>query len=622
MGHHVASVKFQVFSNKEALAVRKVRMASLGSTIVLLLSALALAQPQPQPQPSTRDNLMGHLRYLASDELQGRGNGSPELEQAADYLAERFREYGLLPAGNQQTYFQEFEISMGRSLGPENQVTLEMGTEQIRLEVLKDYLPLTSGPDTVVQGPLVFAGFGISAPELEYDDYRDLDVVGKIVLIFEHEPQEQAEESRFAGKELTPYATVLYKVMNAKKRGAVGVILLSDGLNHPPDEEPRSRRTRVESIGIHTIRLTPEWSERLLEKGGRNSVEIVEEINRHLTPVSFDLDVTATVSLDVVQVQHTVRNVLGFLPGQTDKIIIIGAHYDHLGLGATGSLAPELIDQIHNGADDNASGTAALLQLAQEFSRDSPLQQGLLFIAFAGEELGLLGSRYYTDHPTMPLEKSVAMINMDMIGRSQGNLLIGGVGTAAEFKRILDEVQKTSPLHFSYSDSSRGSSDHLSFSSKKIPVLFFFSGLHSDYHRPSDDWERINVQTIDQILEVVRSTVHRLLELNQSLQYVEVNRGPERPRRRGGRRRTWFGSLPDTEWSLGGVRFKQILEETPAARAGLNDGDVLVHFDGRTMDSLRQFIRALGTKNPGDEVDVAVLRDGELFETTVILEAR
>ncbi|MCH8319765.1 MAG: M28 family peptidase [Acidobacteria bacterium] len=565
---------------------------------------------------------MEHLRYLASDELKGRGNGTPELEQAAHYIAELFREYGLLPAGNEQTYFQEFDVSMGRSLGPENQVTLETGTEQIQLEVRRDYVPLTSGPDKVVQGPLVFAGFGISAPELEYDDYRDLDVGGKIVLIFEHEPQEQAEESRFAGKELTPYATAFHKVMNAKKRGAVGVILLSDGLNHPPGQKPRSRRPRVESIGIHSIRLTPEWSERLLEKGGRNSVDITEGINSNSTPVSFDLGVTATVSLDVVKVQHTVRNVLGFLPGQTDKIIIIGAHYDHLGLGTTGSLAPELIDQIHNGADDNASGTAALLQLAQDFRRDSPLQQGLLFIAFAGEELGLLGSRYYTEHATMPLEKTVAMINMDMIGRSQGNLLLGGVGTTAEFRGILDEVQKTSPLQFSYSDSSRGSSDHLSFSSKKIPVLFFFSGLHSDYHRPSDDWERINVQTIQQILEVVRSTVHRLLELNQSFQYVEVNRGPERARRRGGRRRTWFGSLPDTGWSLGGVRFEKILGETPAARAGLKDGDVLVRFDGQTMDSLRQFIRALGTKNPGDTVDVAVLRDAELIEPTVVLGSR
>ncbi len=153
-------------------------------------------------------------------------------------------------------------------------------------------------------------------------------------------------------------------------------------------------------------------------------------------------------------------------------------------------------------------------------------------------------------------------------------------------------------------------------------MLFFFSGLHNDYHRPSDDWERINVQTLQQILEVVRSTVHQLLEVNQSLQYVEVDRGPDRPRRRGGRRRTWFGSLPDTEWSLGGVRFEQILEETPAARAGLQDGDVLVSFDGQTIRSLREFIRALGNKSPGDEVDVAILRDGQLIETSVTLESR
>jgi hypothetical protein len=510
-------------------------MACAGSAIVLLLVTSALAQAGED------SDLMGHLRYLASDELKGRGNGTPELEQAANYVAELFREYGLQPAGDEETYFQEFDVSMGRSLGPENQVILETGTEQIRLEVRRDYVPLTSGPDTVVQGPLVFAGFGISAPELAYDDYRDLDVRGKIVLVFEHEPQEQVEESLFAGRELTPYATILHKVMNARNRGAAGVILLSDSFNHSPGQESRSRRSRVEQIGIHSVRLTPEWSKRLFETAGRDLTEVVEEINGHSTAVAFDLGVTGTVSLDVVKVQHTVRNVLGFLPGQTDQIIIMGAHYDHLGLGTTGSLAPEPIDQVHNGADDNASGTAALLQLAQDFTTGSPLQQGLLFIAFAGEELGLLGSRYYTEHPTLPLENTIAMLNMDMIGRSQGNLLIGGVGTTAEFRRILDEVQTTSPLRFSYSDSSRGSSDHLSFSSKKVPVLFFFSGLHNDYHRPSDDWERINVQTLQQILEVVRSTVHQLLdqllEVSQSLQYVEVDRGPERPRRRGGRRR-------------------------------------------------------------------------------------
>jgi hypothetical protein len=280
---------------------------------------------------------------------------------------------------------------------------------------------------------------------------------------------------------------------------------------------------------------------------------------------------------------------------------------------------------VHNGADDNASGTAGLLQLAQDLGRSSSPKQGLLFIAFAGEELGLLGSRYYTEHPTIPLEQTTAMFNLDMIGRSEGDLLIGGVRTAAEFSRILDEVQEFSPLQFSYSDDLRGSSDHLSFSGRKIPVLFFFSGLHGDYHRPSDDWERINVKTTGQVLDVVRSSLDRLLELNQPLPYVEVGR-PASRERRGGRRqrrpRPWFGSLPDTSWSLGGVRFEQILSETPAAEAGLKDGDVLVLFNGQTIDNLRQFLAALEAKSPGDEVEIAVFRKGELIRTTVRLATR
>ncbi|MCZ6877135.1 MAG: M28 family peptidase [Acidobacteria bacterium] len=594
------------------------------SLIVLLSSTICWLSVVPSlAQVRTTDTFVEYLRYLASDEMKGRGNGSPELEQAARYIAELFRDFGLLPAGDEQTYFQEFELGLARSLGPENQVTFETGSEQIRLQVQKDYVPLTSGPDTVVQGPLVFAGFGISAPELNYDDYKDLDVGGKIVLVFEHEPQEQVKDSLFAGKELTPYATVLHKIVNAKERGAVGVILLSDSFNHPQGQEQQPRRpVEVEDMGIPSLRLTQEWSERLLQQSGHDPVEIADKINSRVSPISFDLGFSAVVSLEVVRVRRTVRNVLGFVPGQTDSVIVLGAHYDHLGLGIVGSLAPEARGQVHNGADDNASGTAGLLQLAQELGRSSSLKQGLLFIAFAGEELGLLGSRYYTEHPTIPLEKTTAMINMDMIGRSEGDLLIGGVRTTAEFSRILDEVQKSSPLQFSYSDDLRGSSDHLSFSGRKIPVLFFFSGLHSDYHRPSDDWERINVETTGQILDVVRSSLDRLLELNQPLPFVEVDRRSNRATRGGRQRRPWFGSLPDMSWRLGGVRFEQILSDTPAAEAGLKDGDVLVLFDGRTIDNLRQFLAALEAKSPGDEVEVAVFRKGELIRTTVRMATR
>ncbi|MDA2938220.1 M28 family peptidase [Acidobacteria bacterium AH-259-A15] len=568
------------------------------------------------------DSFLEHLRYLASDELKGRKNGSLGLEQAASYIAEHFQKYGLLPAGDGQTYFQEFELTMGRRLGPENGIALETGTDQIHLKVESDYVPLTSGPETTVQGPLVFAGFGISAPELNYDDYRGLDVRRKIVLVFEHEPQEQSKESLFRGRELTPYATDLHKILNAKSRGAAAVLLLPDSFNHPESREtgPAGGR-QVEDMGIHSVKLAGKWGEWLLHRSGRDPVEIAGWINSHLTPYSFGLGFGATVSIDVVKVRRTIKNVLGLKPGQTEKVIIIGAHYDHLGLGDKTSLAPELIGEVHNGADDNASGTAGLLRLAQDFGRTSP-HRGLLFIAFAGEELGLLGSRYYAQHPTIALEKTMAMINMDMIGRSDGDLLVGGVGTAAEFKGILDDLQKTSVLQFTYSNSLRGSSDHLSFSVKKIPVLFFFSGLHSDYHRPSDDWERIDLVRTKQVLEVVHGTIDQLAALEQPPQYVDLGRQDHVARSAGRGHGPRLGSFPDMSWELDGVRFEGILAGSPAEKAGLRAGDILVGFDGRKVKSLYDFTTALGTKVPGDEVEVVVLRDGQIMRMTVHLDAR
>jgi len=211
------------------------------------------------------------------------------------------------------------------------------------------------------------------------------------------------------------------------------------------------------------------------------------------------------------------------------------------------------------------------------------------------------------------------MLNMDMIGRSDGDILIGGVGTATEFRTLLDEIQETSSLEFSYSDSSRGSSDHLSFASKRIPVLFFFSGLHTDYHRPTDDWERIDVAATREIIDVVHRTVDELETFQEPLEFVEVRRRSSRSR--GGRRasRPRFGSMIDVEWRLEGVRFERIVEDSPAADAGLKDGDVLLGFGGQSIEKLRDFTSALAGKVPGDEVAVTILREAELIRTSVVL---
>ena len=589
--------------------IEKFHLRFLIPGVVCLGMAVAALAQSGDSEP-----FMEHLRYLASDELKGRGNGSEELELAAEYIAGRFREAGLAPAGEDGTYFQEFELTLGQGLGSGNQLTFRFPDGPVQLTPGEDYIPLTTGSENRAEGPLVFVGFGITAPELEYDDYGDLDVEGKIVVVFEHEPQETVQGSRFAGNELTPYASALYKIMNARSRRAAGVILMPDYFNHPEGVSQLREGTQVSHTGIHAVRLSQEWGQRLL---GRNPDEIVDRIN-DLTSQSFPLDYEGVLELDVIKVRRTVRNVLGLIPGETREAIILGAHYDHLGLGSNSSLAPELRGQIHNGADDNASGTAGLLQLAEEFS-DSSLRRGLLFIAFAGEELGLLGSRYYAEHPTLPLEDTMAMLNMDMIGRSDGDILIGGVGTAPRFKPLLDEIQKTSSLEFSYSDSSRGSSDHISFASKRVPVLFFFSGLHGDYHRPSDDWERINVDATREIIDVVHKTVDRLETFEEPLEFVEVRRRPARGR--GARRssRPRFGAMMDVAWALEGVRFERIVPDSPAARAGLEDGDVLLAFEGHPIQSLQDFTTALAHKVPGDEVDVTVLREAELIRTSILL---
>jgi aminopeptidase YwaD len=578
--------------------------------------AMLVASPA---QSRDSESFMEHLRYLASDELKGRGNGSEELERAAEYIAGHFRKVGLLPAGEGGTYFQEFEVTLGQGLGSSNQITFQFKGGPVQLTPGKDYIPLTSGSQNQVEGPLVFVGYGITAPELDYDDYGDLDIKGQVVVAFEHEPQEKVEGSVFAGNELTPYATALYKIMNARSRGASALILLPDSFNHPEGVSRFPEGPQVAHLGIHTVRLTEEWGERLLGESGHDPDEIIGLINGQLTPQSVALEYSGVVDLNVIKVRRTVRNVLGFIPGQTEKVVILGAHYDHLGLGYNGSLHPDLKGQVHNGADDNASGTAGLLQLAQEFSERSP-RHGLLFSAFAGEELGLLGSRYYAEHPTLPFEETMAMLNMDMIGRSDGDILIGGVGTAVEFKPLLDKIQGTSSLEFSYSDSSQGSSDHLSFASKKIPVLFFFSGLHRDYHRPSDDWERINVDTTREIIEVVHRTVDELATFQEPLEFVEVLRQPTRGRGAGRRTRPRFGSMMDVTWSLEGVRFERVVGDSPASRAGLKDGDVLMVFGGLQIQKLQDFTTALRDKAAGDEVEVVVLREAELIHTSVVLE--
>ena len=569
---------------------------------------------------SARDEgrLLEHVRYLASDELQGRGNGSPGMEQAARYVAEEFRRTGLEPAGSDGTYFQPFTITTGQNLGPDNRLEIRGAEGDRQFTIGAEYRLLAYGPKPSVAGQLFFAGFGITAPDLHYDDYGDWDVRGRVIVAFEHEPQERSASSPFHGRNLTSYSTVAHKALNARSRGAAALILIPDRFNHPKRRSrPAPQLERVANLGIPTVRLRGGWGERLLREAGRDPAEIDRWIHHHLTPYSFPMDqVSVRLEVDVVPIRHRVRNVVGVLPGASEEAVVIGAHYDHLGFGDESSLAEHHLGQIHNGADDNASGVAALLVLARDLSASRP-GRTVVFAAFAAEELGLLGSRYYVRHPPFPLERTAAMVNLDMIGRSDGDVLIGGVGTAEEFRDLLHEVEANSPLTFDYASTPRGSSDHQSFAAAGIPVLFFFTGLHPDYHKPSDDWEKIDLVRTWQVVEAVRQTVIRLNRLESRPRYVDLRRGRTRVDDR-----PWLGIAPDMSWTLGGVQVSQVLSWSPAADAGLQEKDVLVEFGGQVIRNLRDLRNLLRSRKPGDQVKVLVLRQGRLVEMTVRLDRR
>jgi len=587
----------------------------------LLAAVVLLGAQQIDPQ-----RYLEHVKHLSSPELEGRGAGTRGLEAAANYIAAQFRSFGL-QAPNGSGYLQPFSVTTNARLGANNRFEVRDRTGMQKLELSRDFVPLNFSAAATASGRIVFAGYGITAPEYDYDDYAGLDVKGKLVLILRHEPQELDEKSVFAGKLLTAHAQFWSKAVNAKQHGAAGVILIHDRLNHPGEAEELEKFGRAAGpadAGIVFVQVRAEIAEGWLKTAGRDLSEIQTAIDKQLKPSSFPLpeELQVSVTADIEREVKTVHNVVGYLPGQTSEYVVIGAHYDHLGRGEQFSMAPSEAGKLHPGADDNASGTAGLLELARWLASQPKQKRGVLLLAFAGEELGLLGSRHWVDHPLLPVENAVAMINLDMIGRLRdGKVYVGGAASGSTFR---ERLEKLLPKHNLTADLSgsfeAGSSDHTSFLSKRVPVLFFFSGLHADYHKPTDTWEKINAPAAAELLRAVGELVTTLLN------------DPERPRfigtpvaaPAGGSPGygAWFGSVPDFSQSGKGVRFADVREGSPAHQAGLRAGDVLVELDGKPIENLYDFTYVLRSKKPGEVVKVRVLRGSEGIETQVKLGQR
>ncbi len=600
------------------------RIVNASICALLAISLLAANAPSSignaDPAPYLKD-----IQILAAPDMEGRGPGTRGLEKASRYIERRYKSLGLRPAGT-DGYLQPFTVTTGAKLKADNELVVMNGAGKQPLKINQDFEPISFSDSGSFAGPVVFVGYGTTAEEFHYDDYAGVDVKDKIVLVLRYEPESFGAKSGHQG--LTQHASLITKAINARNHGAKAMIIANGKLGD--SEEDLLLRfggiSGPENSGIMIAQVKNTVADSWLKAAGKSLTDMQQQINTSGKPDSFALPDSLHLSLkiDIEATRARVDNVLAYLPGRTSEYIVIGAHYDHLGRGDSNSLAPSQIGQIHPGADDNASGTAGVLELARLFAPlKGQLDRGILFMSFSGEELGLLGSAHWVQNPTLPLDQCVAMINMDMIGRIRDNkVFVGGVGTGSTFQTILDQVQKKTPLKLEYSAGGYAASDHTSFVGKKIPVLFFFSGLHADYHKPSDTADKINAPSAAQLLDVVGDVALQLAAASQRPQFINVVEAKTTSGNSGGGYGPYFGSIPDFGEVKDGVRFSDVRPGSPAAKAGLKAGDILVQFGDKPIHNLYDFTDALRSSKVGQVVEVKVMRDGQPLTVSVKLEQR
>jgi hypothetical protein len=579
--------------------------------------------------------LKSDVSFLAADAREGRAPGTKGIEASADYIAGVFKGLGLKQAPGADGYFQNFKLTGRPKLGePLELVVKGPGSKTLKAQPKTEFGPLAIGTSGTLDGtPIVFAGYGITAKEnsqkLDYDDYAGIDVDGKAVLIIRREPQQDNDESPFSGKKLTDYATFQHKATNAFRHGAAAVLLVNDSIGLRGDDD---RVLSVLMAGRETmsklpfVMLTREFADKLLALAGEPSLAALEEqIDQDLKPCSRllkGLSLSAEITID--RPYDGTKNVIGVLEGtgpHADETVIVGGHYDHLGRGGlgSGSLAV-LSSDIHNGADDNASGTAMVMEMARRLAtRHDPLPRRVVFVAFSGEERGLLGSKYYVDHPLYPLSSSVMMLNFDMVGRLNGKseLTMIGTGTTPGIDAEVDSLGKNAGLVIKkvagLSDGFYGS-DHQSFYGKNIPVLFAFTGVHSDYHRPTDDSDRINFTGMARIadyLELILLDIARRPERPAFTKLQPPSRTSRLAQSPSSGSGVSLGVMPDySDESKAGMKLTSVREGGPAARAGLKGGDSIVRLGGKSIATIYEYMESLKGHKPGDKVEVVVRRDG------------
>jgi len=594
-------------------------MKQLNLKITLLAAIVLLTACGPREDVDiTADEVLGHIRVLADDRYEGRRAGEMGGRNAARYISRHFRAAGLEPMGDRRgSYRQYFDFISGVKVGRHNNLAFiyEDGSKE-RLHIGKDFVPLGFSASEEVSGEIVFAGYGITADSLDYYDYADVDISGKIVLLLRYSPDGTNPHGDFSR-----YSSLRYKAMKARDRGAAAVIIASG----PVDEEDKNYLVKSgfghggASVGIPVAYLTLKFAEELVKLAGKDLKEIQEKLNERKESASFSIPAAAELETDIEKVPAKSTNVVGWVEGTDEKLkeeyIVVGAHYDHLGWGGEGSMVKDSV-AIHNGADDNASGTAGVIELAEWFAVN-PQPRSLIFVAFGAEEIGLLGSAAFAEKPPVPREQIAAMVNMDMIGRLKGNQIVaGGAGTSSIWKDMVAEKASLFGLEPKFDDSGYGSSDHQSFYVKDIPVLFIFTGTHTDYHRPSDDWYWINAEGEVIVLQLVRDVLSDLSSRDERPDFVEVQQ--EQPSGRRGFAVS-LGTIPDYAGTdVEGMRITGTRKGSPADKGGMKKGDILVKLGENEIKNIYDYMYALQEAKAGEPIEAVVLRAGQRVTLEVI----
>ena len=592
--------------------------------------------------PVSAAQVARHIEYLASDKLQGRRTGTAQANEAAAYIAKEFQSYGL-KAVSTTGFLQPFDFVSGVKLGEQNSLRVRNSSGESDLKIGSDYMPLGFSASDLAEGEVVFAHYGISAPELQYDNYKDIDVKGKIVMILRGGPDGDNPHGRFADF-TQPGLEIQNKTLKAREKGARGIIFISEEKNFNDDRLSRMRHDlNFLDAGIPAIAVSNQAARLILSPGtlsqagaGETKKDAIESLKSSSSPVEFK-SVSVRFKTDVVKIHSKGANVAAALKGSdptlANEYVVIGAHYDHLGLGGPESLAAKPEGEIHHGADDNASGTSGLLELARVLSAErGRLKRSILFVAFSGEELGLLGSGAYTKHPALPLASTVAMLNMDMIGRlRQGALFIGGVGTSPAWKPLIERLNQTGAtrsaagngsggrFQLSFGQDGFGPSDHQSFYVRNVPVLFFFTGTHDDYHKPTDTADKINTEGERQVLEFVREAAVAVANEPQRIAFTKVQT-ESRPTGRGFR--VYLGTVPNYSDQSDGMKLDGVRPASPAERAGLRAGDIVVSLGKTPIKNVYDYTYALGEMRAGEEVEVVIRREGQKMTLRITPERR